>query len=252
MGEGDNVKPFAPQQGAVSLTFDDGRPTQLEHAVPIMDDLGLRGTFYLIPSGDDWRERLEPWCGVARSGHEIGNHTTLHPATGNLFATSTACYDDLTLEAIEDDIREAQTRLEQIAPHQEAWSFCYPYYHTDVGTGSQRRSYIPLVNGMFAAGRGREQYGFGNLPERVDIACVGGQACERMTVFEMIGLVEELAIGQGQWVIFVFHDISGNQLSTTERDFRQLCKYIADRKDSLWCAPLVEVAVKVRESRESG
>lgn len=68
----------------------------------------------------------------------------------------------------------------------------------------------------------------------------------------MIALVEELAIGQGQWVVFVFHDISGNQLSTAERDFRQLCEYIADRKDSLWCAPLVEVAVKIRESRESG
>ncbi|MDP7399235.1 MAG: polysaccharide deacetylase family protein [Lentisphaeria bacterium] len=246
------MEPFAPQHGAVSLTFDDGRPTQLEHAVPVMDRLDLRGTFYLVPSGDDWRERLEPWCDVARSGHEIGNHTVSHPAPGNLYAVSTACYDELTLDDMERDIREAQARLEQIAPHQEAWTFCYPCYHTDVGTGSRRQSYIPLVNGMFAAGRGADQYGFGNLPDRVDIACIGGLACERMTADEMIGLVEELAIRQGHWVVFVFHDISGNQLSTAERDFRQLCEYIADRKDSLWCAPLVEVAVKIRESRESG
>ncbi|MGC8782600.1 MAG: polysaccharide deacetylase family protein [Anaerolineae bacterium] len=34
-------------RGAVSLTFDDGRPSQLGRAVPILAEYGLTGTFYL-------------------------------------------------------------------------------------------------------------------------------------------------------------------------------------------------------------
>ena len=238
------------KKAAITVSFDDARRSQIDVGIPLLNEYDAKGTFYV--SFGSLTERLDGWKAAAEAGHEIGNHTVSHPAPGNLYAVSTACYDELTLDDMERDIREAQARLEQIAPHQEAWTFCYPCYHTDVGTGSRRQSYIPLVNGMFAAGRGADQYGFGNLPDRVDIACIGGLACERMTADEMIGLVEELAIRQGHWVVFVFHDISGNQLSTAERDFRQLCEYIADRKDSLWCAPLVEVAVKIRESRESG
>ena len=56
---------WAPYAGAVSLTFDDGRPSQLRKAIPTMERHGIRGTFYLGPRGDDFRERLEPWVEVA-------------------------------------------------------------------------------------------------------------------------------------------------------------------------------------------
>ena len=35
--------------GAVCLTFDDGLQTQLDNALPCLDDNGLKGTFYLNP-----------------------------------------------------------------------------------------------------------------------------------------------------------------------------------------------------------
>ncbi len=55
--------PYPPCcRGAVSLTFDDGLHSQLEVAVPLLTDRGLRATFYLNPRGrnpvsDDWLER---------------------------------------------------------------------------------------------------------------------------------------------------------------------------------------------------
>ena len=46
--------------GALSLTFDDGRPDQIQKAVPILNDLGFKGTFYICPNGEleDWRDDL--------------------------------------------------------------------------------------------------------------------------------------------------------------------------------------------------
>ncbi|MDT7892902.1 MAG: polysaccharide deacetylase family protein, partial [Armatimonadota bacterium] len=38
-------------RAAVSLTFDDGLKSQLEVAVPLLNDRGLRATFYLNPRG---------------------------------------------------------------------------------------------------------------------------------------------------------------------------------------------------------
>jgi peptidoglycan/xylan/chitin deacetylase (PgdA/CDA1 family) len=35
--------------GALSLTFDDGHPSQLKRAVPILNDLDLKSTFFIRP-----------------------------------------------------------------------------------------------------------------------------------------------------------------------------------------------------------
>jgi peptidoglycan/xylan/chitin deacetylase (PgdA/CDA1 family) len=83
---GEQVKTPFPSgcQAAVSLTFDDGMRSQLEVAVPLLNDRGLRATFYLNPRGtmpesDDWRERWAAWKKVAEQGHELGNHSLTHP-----------------------------------------------------------------------------------------------------------------------------------------------------------------------------
>jgi len=39
-------------KGALSLTFDDGLPNQLEKAVPLLAEFDLRATFYLSPRGN--------------------------------------------------------------------------------------------------------------------------------------------------------------------------------------------------------
>lgn len=242
---------FSPHQGAISLTFDDGRSTQLEHALPIMNRLDLKGTFYLIPNGVDWRKKLSPWREVARRGHEIGNHSASHPRPPNHNSVEGVYYSDMTLESLESDISKAQSRLKEIAPTQEKWTFCYPCYHTDIGLGLSRKSYIPLIEKQFIAGRGIQEYGFANVPEKVDIACIGGCPCERMSAFEMIGMVEELAVGQKQWVVLVFHDINGDRLTTSKYDFQLLCEYIARRQDDLWCAPVASVACHIRRQRSA-
>jgi peptidoglycan/xylan/chitin deacetylase (PgdA/CDA1 family) len=79
------MAPFPPgRRAAISLTFDDGLRSQREIAVPLLNDRGLRATFYLNPRGttpesDDWQERWAAWKEVAEQGHELGNHSLTHP-----------------------------------------------------------------------------------------------------------------------------------------------------------------------------
>ena len=238
---------WTPRLGAVSLTFDDGHPSQLSKAVPMLDRAGLRGTFYLNPRGDDWRKTLAPWTDVARRGHEIGNHTLSHTCSNNFWG-GRGGLEDRTLDEIETDILTAQQRLVEIAPHQADWTFGYPCYNDFVGTGVARCSYVPLVAKYFLAGRGRGEYGFGNHPRVVDLASVWSTCVERMSGFEMIGLVEGLA-GEGQWVILVFHEIDGPRLTVGSYDFKMLLDYLLRRADAIWSAPVVEVARKIADAR---
>lgn len=240
---------WEPYTGAVSLTFDDGEKSQLDRALPLMDELGLKGTFYLCPVRETWEKDLEPWAAVARAGHEIGNHSRGHKCSKN-FLNLPHGLEDMTLDEIEADILEAQERLVQIAPHQKEWTFCYPCFNTEVGAGVERRSYVPVVAKHFLAARAAGEYGFGNYPNVIDLACVWGSATVRMSGFEMIGLVEELT-ARGQWVVLVFHEIDGARLTVGSHDFKMLLDYVHRRSDEIWTAPFVEIAKKIAKIRAS-
>lgn len=243
-----NLKEFwAPYCGAVSLTFDDGTENQLEKAIPLLNQFGLKATFYLQPRGKNWRKRSVPWEKVAIAGHEIGNHTLAHICSNNYLFTPEGL-EDKSLDDIENDILTAQERLLQIAPHQKQWTFAYPCYSTYVGRGKSRRSYVPIIAKHFLAGRAGGEYGFANQPAVIDLACVWSIPTERMSGFEMIGLVEELTY-QRLWVILVFHEIDGTRLTVGSYDFQMLLNYLRRRSDDIWTAPVVEVAQKIAKFR---
>jgi hypothetical protein len=241
---------WSPFCGAVSVTFDDGTENQLEKAIPPLDQLGIKATFYIHPHGDYWQERLFPWKDVAKKGHEIGNHSLSHTCSSNFLMTFGGL-EEKSLSEIEQDILLAHKRLSEIAPHQQQWTFAYPCSNTFVGKGIQRQSYVPIIAKHFLAGRSAGEYGFANHPGVVDLACVWGISVERMSGFEMIGLVEELT-HRALWVILIFHEIDGERLTVGSYDFKMLLNYLHRKRASIWTAPVIEVAKKIASSPPIG
>jgi peptidoglycan/xylan/chitin deacetylase (PgdA/CDA1 family) len=124
------------RQGAISLTFDDGMRSQYEVAVPILNEHGLCGTFYLQPR-DDYEERLAPWRQVLASGHELGNHSVHHYGSVNISLSPVGLkggVEELTLADMEYEITEAARRLRSLFPEQREMSFAYPCYQSTVGS----------------------------------------------------------------------------------------------------------------------
>ena len=63
------------KKAAVVLTYDDALDSQLDHAVPVLDAVGFKATFFLTglkPAA------VERWRAAAAEGHELGNHTVRH------------------------------------------------------------------------------------------------------------------------------------------------------------------------------
>ncbi len=233
-------------RGAVSLSFDDGRATQLKHAIPMLDDRGLRGTFYISSpiAGDNWQDAIAPWQAVARTGHEIGNHSLTHTCSVNFGFCKDGGLEAMTLEAIEADILAAQERLERVAPDQDQWTFAYPCYQTFVGRGAGRKSYVPVIAKHFLCGRAKAEYGTAAKPAVCDLSAVGAIGAEGMSGPEMIGLCEVIT-SRGEWLNLCFHEIDGANLSVTRSDLAMLLDYLKRNESEILTAPLVEIACKV-------
>jgi hypothetical protein len=240
---------FSPYNGAVSLSFDDGTPDQLERAVPMLDRYHLKATFYLMPNGASWQDKLHPWIKASHNGHEMGNHSISHICSNNITGQAGGL-EDKSLDEIEQDILLAQQRLSTLFPWQKQWTFAYPCYCTFVGTGQNRQSYVPLIATHFLAGRGGGEYGFANHPLFTDLSCLYSIPVEEMTGFEMIGLVEELT-AQHRWVILTFHKIDGERLSVSSWHFDMLLAYLRRNDHRILTAPVAEIAEKIVHARSS-
>ena len=230
--------------GAVSVTFDDGRVSQLQKAVPILAEFDLRATFYVNPTGDDWLAALAPWREIARAGHEIGNHTISHPCSKALFDDpNLRCLESMTLAEIEADIVEASRRLREGIPEQTEFSFCYPCYQEHVGEGLTRQSYVPVVARHFIAGRGQGERGH-NIPATCDLAYLYSWKAEFLTAPTLVGMAEQAAT-LCRWTIFTIHGIDDGHLPLSEVAFRELCGFLAGQRTRIWTAPVVEVAKRI-------
>jgi peptidoglycan/xylan/chitin deacetylase (PgdA/CDA1 family) len=98
----DNITPTAriarfdgDRAAAISYTFDDNLRDQYTLAVPMLNEMGFKGTFFVIPSAtaetpeeaEKKKDLKRAWGGIswpelkemAAAGHEIASHTWSHP-----------------------------------------------------------------------------------------------------------------------------------------------------------------------------
>ncbi len=76
--------PWNNKKAAVVLTYDDAVDQHLDNAIPVLDSLGLKATFYITGYSASIRKRMNDWKKIAVNGHELGNHTLYHPCVGGV------------------------------------------------------------------------------------------------------------------------------------------------------------------------
>jgi peptidoglycan/xylan/chitin deacetylase (PgdA/CDA1 family) len=235
-------------KGAVSLTFDDGLPSQLRLGVPLLERFGFKATFYINP-GDGYENALKAWRDVADRGHEIGNHSVTHPCSCN-FSGDPGCrgLENMTLEDIRLDIVKAHERIRSLIPNGSR-TFAYPCYQTSVGRGLNKRSYVPIVAEIFLAARAYGERGYSNSPLACDLHELWSWPADRMRCEEMIGLTVK-TVHEGRWAIFTFHGIDEGHLPVAYEDLSGFLRFLYERRDEIWVAPVMDVAEHVVGERK--
>lgn len=228
---------------AVSLSFDDARLSQADVGFGVLDKLGLKGTFYVLPSAV--KRRHEAWRAAAEAGHEIGHHSFTHACTANYRRTN--ALEDWTLERMAEDLDKATAEIDELLGVKPV-SFAYPCGQKFVGRGAGTRSYVPLIAERFLCGRGYMDEA-ANDPEVCDLAALMGIHFDE-TPFAGMKKVIEKAARDGRWVIFAGHEIGKLGFQTTDTGaLAELAAYVKDPANGIWVDTVGAIARYVRDQR---
>ncbi len=228
---------------AVSLSFDDARPSQVDAGVPLLDKYGVKATFYVTPR--NLEKRLDGWKKAAANGHEIGNHSNSHPCTANYPFSSKNALENYTVAMMERDLDGASAEIERLLGVKPV-TFAYPCGQKFIGRGVEVKSYVPLVAKRFLAGRGFRDEGT-NDPAACDLAHVLGMESDGLTFDEMKSLV---SAAQGRWLVFAGHEIGKPGRQTTQAAaLEQFLKYAADPASGVWLDTVQAVGKHIQARR---
>ena len=234
---------------AISLTFDDGRYTQIDNAVPLLDKYSVKGTFYLrihrIPA------RKEEWKKAIGNGHDIGNHSLYHACTGNFDFSRNKALEDYSIEQLEIELDSASKYIKTELGVNPV-SFAYPCGNTHIGRGSALKSYIPLVNMKFETGRTWMQESTNN-PELCDLSNLSGIRLDGRSFKEIRELIESPS-SQGKWIILVSHetreDLIKGMLVTPLEVLDSICAYALDPLNGIYIDNVHNIAAHIKNQRE--
>jgi peptidoglycan/xylan/chitin deacetylase (PgdA/CDA1 family) len=235
------------KRAAISLTFDDARHTQISNGVPLLDEYGVKATFYV--SLKRLEQEVDAWKAAAASGHEIGNHTLTHPCSGNFaFIDDDRALESYTLDRMRVELVESNAAIEELLDV-TCVSFAYPCGQKYVGRGSNLKSYVPLVTEHFLSGRGWMDE-WANDPAYCDMAQLMAMELDGKT-FEQIKELIDRRLADGTWLVLAGHEINDDGSQTTQMaTLRALCEYAQDPDSGLWIDTVEAVTRHIRKQRE--
>lgn len=221
-------------QVAVSLSYDDTLHSQLDNAIPTLDQYGIKGSFYLTLATPTITERLADWRAAAASGHELGNHSVFHACSksqqGMDWVADHKNLDTRVVVQMREELEVANAFLHSIDGKTER-TLTPPCLHSQVKDGN----YIDAVRDMFVGIKGQEK--------NVDATLIfpNGQSGE-----ELIALVKKAA-KQHELVNVLFHGIGADHLSVSAEAHETLVKYLAENRDTYWTDTYLNIMSHVND-----
>lgn len=241
------AQPWNGKQCAVVLTYDDGLNIDLTHAIPALDSVGLKGTFYISDYFNGLTNQLTGWRKAAAKGHELANHTIWHACEGGRTGREFVKDYDLRFYSVKrmtDEIREMNNLLKAIDGKTKR-TFAFPCGDTKI----HDTAYIDPLKGEFVAARGvRAEM----LPiDKVDLYNIGCYMINRETGEQLINLVKK-AQNSHTLLVFLFHGVGGeHNLNVSLDAHSKLVHYLEQNKGKIWTATMLEVAEHIRKYQSS-
>lgn len=222
---------------AVVLTYDDALTSQLDHAVPLLNQAGLKATFFLanVKQAD-----VPRWRAAAAKGHELGNHTIFHPCSAASFpADPRYTSESYTVPSMLKEIEQQNVLLTAIDGK----------YRHGMATpcGQSVAGGADYLEALRAAGLVTYVRGVNVTPEdlrgdasRIDPMHVPARGFpESATGRDLITFAEQGREGGGL-TVFLFHGVAGDYLQVSDAAHRELVAWLATNRKDVWVTTLQE------------
>jgi peptidoglycan/xylan/chitin deacetylase (PgdA/CDA1 family) len=226
------------KKAVIVLTYDDAISSQLEIAIPQLDSVGFKGTFFLIGNNLN-SQNIPAWRAASVKGHELANHTLYHPCLSTAFKMDPADYSEsYNFFTILREIGLMNSLLNAI-DGKTSHTLAYPCTETSVGG----KSYVDTLQksglikyARIGGGDNAVITDFKNLnPLLVPAWGLPGNN----TGDELIAFVKKVQQSGGMGV-FMFHGVGGNYITTPAASHRALIAYLKLHQDEIWVATFQE------------
>jgi len=178
---------WAGFKSAVTYTFDDAQPSQVEHYADLQGT-GVRHTFYITSNSSNIDATFSQ---AVRDGHEMGNHT-VHHCQANL----TNCTNPLP--TVDAELDDCNSYIKSHLGQGDVWTAASPYGDTGWDAPDMSRFFINrgVQSGTVAPNDSTDPF---NLPCH---AAVEGETVA------MFNTAIDGADSAGRWLIFLIHTIA--------------------------------------------
>jgi peptidoglycan/xylan/chitin deacetylase (PgdA/CDA1 family) len=225
---------------AVVLTYDDAIPQQLKNAVPVLDSLHLKATFYLTAYFA--KNQLSDWRKVAAKGYELGNHTLFHPCMGgDGRGWVKADYDlrNYTVQRMVDETRMTNVFLQGLDGKTER-TFAFTCGDMKIGD----TTFIDSLKNDFIAARAvrdeLQQIG------KVDLYNVACYVVNSYTADQMIEWVKK-AEQTHSLLVILFHGVGGgNSLDVSVSEHSKFLHYLKSHEKDIWIPTMLQAAKYIK------
>lgn len=232
------------QRAAVSLAYDDALDSQLDIALPALNQRGLKASFYLQLSNPAVARRMPEWRAAAAHGHELGNHSLFHQCSAALPERSWVQphrnLDTTSAQQMKDQIVLANTMLHAIDGKTERT------FTTPCGDAlASGRDYVDSIKTEFVAIKASSGSGVIESMGALDLHAVQVFVPVNASGKELIALVKQ-AGARGTMANLTFHGVGGDYLSVSKQAHDELLSFLAANRGTYWTAPFVTIMQHVR------
>lgn len=225
------------------LTYDDAIHEHLDNALPLLDSLNLKSTFYITAFHDAAKSRMNEWKKASESGHELGNHTLFHPCDGGAGREWVRPENDLrayTLPRIINEIKMTNVWLESLDGKKDR-TFAFT-----CGDKKVEGSYFmnQLQNDFTGARAVRNEM---HTIDKIDLYDIDCYVVNNHTYEEMKKWVDD-AMVKNTLLVILFHGVGGgNGLDVKLEDHKKLLYYIKENEKHMMITPMVDMSRHIKK-----
>lgn len=247
-------------KAAISLSYDDALPSQLDNAVKHLNNENLKGSFYLTLSAPTIKNRLAEWQAVAAHGHELANHSINHPCRASLpnreWVEDKNDLDNIMVTDYLAEILTANRWLNSIdgetqrtltLPCGDALIGSNIITEKDSNLSPDGVSILPLLTQYFIG----IKTSVSDIPTpktQLNIHNVSVWAPNNTDGQTLIGYAKKAA-DNGGFGNYTFHGIGGDHLAISNKAHQTLLTHLAKNPDIYWVATFKEIAQYIHSKR---
>jgi peptidoglycan-N-acetylglucosamine deacetylase len=227
---------------AVVITYDDAIDQHLDNAVPLLDSLGLKATFYITAYSPSMQTRLNDWKKLTITGHELGNHTLYHPCIGGKGREWVKPDYDMSKYSVQrmiDETRMTNLFLQALDGKTKR-TFAFTCGDMKIGDSS----FINAMKSDFVAARAvRNQLHTINEIDLYNVDCyvVNGE-----TGTQLIDWAKK-AVETNSLLVILFHGVGGgNSLNVSLPAHREFLQFLKQQEKDIMIAPMITVAEHIK------